>query len=107
MIWFAFIAGPLAWALRELVSYALVRPSCVSGTIQWLLLTAAATLALTVSGALAGRMCLVHSGGRSDDGGSASDRAWFMATVAVSLDLLVALLIVVSVVSELVLSPCE
>ena len=103
----ALIAGPLAWALRQLVSYALVRPSCAVGSAKWLLLIAAAMLLLTLSGAAAGRVCLVRSGARGGDAGSAGERAWFMATVAVGLDLLIALLIVVSVVSELVLSPCE
>ena len=107
MIWFALIAGPLAWALRELVGYALVRPSCVAGTTQWLLLTAAAMLALTLSGVVAGRICVVRAGGGRDDGGSPADRAWFMGTVALGLDLLIALLIVLSVVSEITLSPCE
>ena len=107
MIWFALMAGPLAWAFRELVSYALVRPSCVAGTTQWLLLTATAMVALTLGGAVAGRACVVRSADGRDDGGRAVDRAWFMGTVALGLDLLVALLIVLSVVSEIALSPCE
>lgn len=107
MIWFALIAGPLAWAVRELVSYALVTPSCLGGTTRWLFLTAAAMFALTLSGALVARVCLIRLGRGSDSGGAAADRALFMATVAVTLDLLVALLIGLSVISELALSPCE
>jgi len=107
MIWFALIAGPLAWAVRELVSYALVTPSCRSGTTRWLFLTAAAMCALTLSGALVGRVCLIRPERGSDSSSRAAERAFLMATVAISLDLLIALLIVLSVVSELALSPCE
>ena len=107
MIWFAFIAGPLAWAVRELVSYALVRPSCVAGGTRLLLATAAAMLALAVSGAVAGGVSLARVRGARDDGGHPVNRARFMATVTVGFDLLVAVLILLSVVSELALSPCE
>jgi hypothetical protein len=107
MIWFALVAGPLAWASRELVSYALVRPSCVIGSTQLLFVTAAVMLGLALSGALAGRVCLVRSRGARDDGGRPVDRNWFIASVAVGLDVLVAVLIILSVVSEFTLSPCE
>jgi len=60
-----------------------------------------------VSGAVVARVCLIRSGRGSDAAGASADRAFFMATVAVSLDLLVALLIGLSVISELALSPCE
>jgi hypothetical protein len=105
MIWFALFAGPVAWALRQLASYALVSPACGMGSTQPLIAIAAAMLGLTLLGAWTGRLCLTRS--RADGRGAVMMRASFMASVAVGLNLLVALLIVLSTVAEFILSPCE
>ena len=105
MIWLAFLAGPTAWALRELISYALVTPSCAAGSTQPLVATAAMSLALTLIGAWVGWASLRQS--RADAGGHVMVRASFLATMTLGLNVLVALLIVLSSVAEFVLSPCE
>lgn len=105
MIWLAFLAGPAAWALRQLVSYALVRPACGAGTTQPLIWMAGAMLGLTAIGLWAGWASLVRS--RDAAAGTVALRASFMAIVTVGLNLLVALLISLSSVAEFVLSPCE
>ena len=105
MIWFALFAGPVAWALRQLASYALVASACGEVRTRWLIAIAAAMLAMTLLGAWTGRRCLIRS--RRGHGEAVMMRASFMASVAVGLNLLVALLIVLSTVAEFILNPCE
>jgi hypothetical protein len=105
MIWFALLAGPVAWALRQLASYALVTPACRLGGTQPLVAIAATMLGLTLIGTWVGARCLVRS--RHSRDGAVAVRASFMAMVAMGLNLLVALLIALSTVAEFVLSPCE
>jgi hypothetical protein len=104
MIWFALFAGPVAWALRQLASYALVASACRAISTGPLIAIAATMLAMTLWGAWTGWLCLIRSRGHA---GAVMMRASFMASVAVGLNLLVALLIVLSTVAEFVLSPCE
>jgi hypothetical protein len=105
MIWFAFLAGPLAWALRELVSYALVRPACATGTPQLLVTAAAVMLGVTLIGIWVGWASLARP--RGESAGTVAVRASFMANVTIGLNLLVALLIILSAIAEFVLNPCE
>ena len=105
MIWVAFLAGPLAWGFRELISYALVRPACAAGGTQPLVGTAAVMLGVTLIGAWFGWASLARTRGNASD--MVAVRASFMANVTVGLNLLIALLIVLSSVAEFVLNPCE
>lgn len=105
MIWFAFLAGPVAWALRQLISYALVRPACAAGGTQPLVAIATGMLGLTLIGVWTGWASLARARGESAH--PVAVRASFMATVTVGLNLLVALLIILSSVAEFVLNPCE
>ena len=66
---------------------------------------AAAMLGLTAIGLWAGWASLVRS--RGGAAGTVAVRASFIATLTVGLNLLIALLIVLSSVAEFVLSPCE
>jgi hypothetical protein len=52
-LWFAFLAGPAAWTLHELLSYALVKLACETGAGFVLHLVSLLTLALAVAGAFA------------------------------------------------------
>ena len=107
LLWFSLLAAPTAWALDEVISYALVKPVCFGDATFALTAINAAAFALAAVGAMVGRACLARAKGASDDGGRQVDRSYFMALVAISLNVLVALMIVFATVPHFVLSPCE
>lgn len=51
LLWFGVMAGPIAWSLHLLVSYALVQPACEHGLAFLLYLVSLATLAIATLGA--------------------------------------------------------
>ena len=107
LLWFAVLAGPVAWALDELISYASVKPVCFADARFTLTAINLGALALVGAGALAARSCLTRLKEASDDGGRRVDRSYFMAVGALALNALVALLIVFATFPHFVLSPCE
>jgi hypothetical protein len=107
LLWFSFLAAPTAWALAELIGYALVKPVCFGDATFALTAVNGAAFALVIAGALVGRACLLRARGGSDDGGRDVDRSYFMAVVAIAFNALVGLLIVFATISHFVLSPCE
>ena len=107
LLWFALLSAPVAWALDELISYAVVKPVCFADAKFTLTAISAAALVLVLAGAFTARACLARLQGASDDGPRRVDRSYFMALVAVAFNLLVALLIVFATIPHFVLSPCE
>jgi hypothetical protein len=107
LLWFSFLAPPVAWALDETISYALVKPVCFANARFALTAINGAALLLVIAGALVGRACLVRAREGIDDGGRRIDRSYFMAVVAIAFNVLVALLIVFATIPHFVLSPCE
>jgi hypothetical protein len=107
LLWFSFLAAPAAWALDELISYALVKPVCFADATMMLTAINGSALLLVIAGALVGRACLLKAQGAADDGGRPVDRSHFMAIVAIAFNVLVALLIVFATIPHFVLSPCE
>jgi hypothetical protein len=107
LLWFSFLAAPVAWALDELISYALVKPACFADAPYTLTAVNGAALALVIGGALIGRACLNRTQGALDDGGRQVDRSYFIAIVAIAFNALVGLLIVFATIPHFVLSPCE
>jgi hypothetical protein len=115
-LWFAVLSAPVAWALDQLISYALIKPVCVADATFALTAISAAALALVITGALVGRACLtrIHDAGRLSridaatvGGGRRIDRSYFMALVGIAFNILVGLLIVFATIPHFVLSPCE
>ena len=107
LLWFSLLAGPVAWGLDELISYAAVKPACFADARLTLTAINGAALLLVVAGAWTGRTCLTRAAGAREDGGRQIDRSYFMAVVAIALNLLVGLLIVFATIPHFVLSPCE
>ena len=107
LLWFSFLAAPMAWALAEVISYALMKPVCFGDATFALTAINGAAFALVIAGALVGRACLAKAQGASDDGGRDVDRSYFMALVAIAFNALVGLLIVFATIPHFVLSPCE
>jgi hypothetical protein len=107
LLWFALLAPVAAWALDQLVSYAIVKPVCAADARVTFIAINAAAFALVLVAATTAWSCLVKARGAADDGPRRVDRSYFMAVVALSFNVLIALLIVLATVAALVLSPCE
>ena len=103
----ALFTGPLAWALNQGIGYALVKPACAADLVPIVWSIDAATFGLAGVGAwIAWRWVSLLGPTAAEDGGSVHDRSYFMAIVAVSLNALIALLIVNSLIAHFI-SPCE
>ena len=108
LLWTSMLAGPLAWGLNLQVGYALVKWACSREQAFVLTVVAVITFAATLAGAYLGWSCLLTVRAAADElGGRTIDRSYFMAVIAVGLNLLLALLIAVSSVHQFLLSPCE
>jgi hypothetical protein len=107
LLWTAMLGGPVAWALHFQISYALVKWACSREQRYVLVATALVAAAAALSAAWLAWRCRTMSRDASEAGGSEIDRSYFMANVALGLDLLLALLIILSAVPPFVLSPCE
>lgn len=108
LLWSAMLAGPVAFGFHLQVGYALVKWAC-SRDARWTLSAVAlAALALALAGAWLGWVCLARVRGIADErGGTTVDRSYFMAQVAIGLNLLIALFILNSAFPRFLLSPCE
>lgn len=107
-LWTSFLAGPLAFALNIQFGYAAVKWACSHDQRFVPAIIAVAMLTATLSAAWIGWWCLQQVRSRADErGGSRVDRSFFMAVLAVGLNLLIAMVITATVVSGMILSPCE
>jgi hypothetical protein len=101
------MAGPTAALLDIGAGYALVRWTCATGHKEVLTAISLMTLALTMAGAWTAWICRERLRDANDQGGRIIDRSYFTAIVAIGLNLLNALLILLSTFPHFVLSPCE
>jgi hypothetical protein len=106
-LWAAMLLGPSAWALNELIGYALVKPVCAGGQKILVLGLSAAMLLLALGGLWIGWSCLAELRGARQKGGTRLDRSYFMALVAIGFNALLALLVVTQAVAPFLLNPCE
>jgi hypothetical protein len=106
-LWASMLAGPAAFGLDLQAGYSLVKWACGREATFVLTLIAAACLGITLWGAAVARTSLRQTRAAAEDGGTVLDRSYFMAAVALPLNLLLALLIVLTAVPHFVLSPCE
>lgn len=107
-LWSGILAGPIAWALDLLVSYALVKWVCVSRGYVVLHGVTLLALAIVMGGAMLSWRALRHT--RADaktDGGRPRERARFMAVLGLTLCALFALQIVAGAIPIWVLDACQ
>jgi hypothetical protein len=107
LLWLAMAAGPAAWALNQLLGYALVKPVCRADSVGTLAVLAVVALAITAAGAAVSwshAMTLKHAHLKGE---RFEDRSLMLAVSGVALNALLALLIVTSAVAPAFLSPCE
>jgi hypothetical protein len=103
----SFLAGPLLWGLNLQIAYALVKWACSREQTFLLILVPALSLVATLGAAWLAWSCRNMLRETTDEGGTQEDRSHFLAIVAFGLNLLLALLIVLTAVPPLMLSPCE
>lgn len=106
-LWFAVLAGPLAWMLGLNAGYGFVRVACAKNTNLSIHLVSLATLLLALSGGWVAWREWTRTGRRwpgEEDGPLA--RAEFMAAIGVLASALFSLAIVLQWVAALFFNPC-
>jgi hypothetical protein len=107
-LWTGILAGPVAWALDLLVSYALVKYVCASGHRAILHGVALGAFALVCGGAVVSWRALQETGDDIRIAGEASpQRARFMAMLGLTASALFALQILAGAVPPTVLDACS
>ena len=96
-LWFGLFAGPLAWTLHELLSYALVRFACANNTGFLLNVVTLGCLAIAAAG---GYVALRAYGMESHD------EAKFLAGAGVLVSGLFIFAIVMESIPNMMVSPC-
>jgi hypothetical protein len=107
LLWFSVLSGPAAWALNQLIGYALVKPVCAAGAGLALALVSAAALALVAVGGWTAWSCLVRVRGAGEFGEDREARSQFLAIAGLGLNGIIGLLILTAAVPPFLLSPCE
>jgi hypothetical protein len=108
LLWTAMLAGPIAAALNLQLGYALVKWACANRRTDVLIVMTVGALATAVVGAAIGWWTLEKIGAAANEqGGRTRDRSYFLAVVAIGLNLLLVLLNVLWAVPAFILSPCE
>ena len=107
LLWLTVLSGPAAWALNQLVGYALVKPVCAADARFTLTGIAILALAVTVAGGWTAWTLLKQLSHADPAGGTREDRSHMLAVGGVALNLLLGLLILISAVQPFFLSPCE
>jgi hypothetical protein len=107
-IWWALIAGFLAWGLDLGLSYMLEQHSCSTGHHYVLHAISFACFAVALSGFFTGLVEFRRFPGDSkEEGGSRVDRAHFQALLGIAFSLSFAVIVIAGAVPRWILSPCE
>jgi hypothetical protein len=107
-LWAGILAGPLAWGLDLMVSYALVKGVCASQRTTLFQAITAAALAIVAGGLVVSSLAVRRTAADvPTDGGAPRQRARFMALVGVTSGALFALAIVANAIPWMVLDACR
>ena len=108
LLWAGILAGPVAWALDLLISYAVVKWTCLRAQ-QWPLdVCTLGALALAAAGAALSWHALQQTMyAEPTDGGAPPQRAKFMAILGVATSALFALQIAAAWIPRWVLDACH
>lgn len=106
-LWFAVLAGPLAWMLGLNAGYGLVRVACARDGMLYLHAISLLTLLLALAGGWVARREWKRSGGEwpGEEGGTLP-RSRFMAALGLLASGLFALVIVAQWIASFFLNPC-
>jgi hypothetical protein len=106
--WFALSLAPAAWLVAQGLGYPLVKRVCATGDTRLLLMLSVMALLMTVAGILLGATSwLSLSGVATDDGGRTIDRRYFVARLAIGFNVLMALLIATTSLSQSAAPGCQ
>ena len=106
-LWFAVLAGPVAWMIGLNADYSLVRVACATGTMLPLHLVTLVTLLLAAAGGVVGWRGWRRGGGEwPGEGGTVLERSRFMSALGLMASALFALAIVAQWLAKLFLDPC-
>ncbi|HEX8211558.1 MAG TPA: hypothetical protein VF584_15405 [Longimicrobium sp.] len=106
-LWFAVLAGPVAWMLGLNVQYSLVRLECENGGVLPLHLVSLATFAIAAAGGVVAWREWRRAGGVwPGEGPGAIPRSRFMAAMGLLGSPLFALAILAQWVASWFLNPC-
>jgi hypothetical protein len=103
----AFFLPMLALAIDQGLTVALVQWVCATGATKTLIIVPGMSLLLILTGTALGGTVVVSLHGANPEGGQPRDPRYFVALMAIALNVLVALLIVTAIVPRQMLSPCE
>ena len=107
LLWTSMFLGPLAVSLDLAAGYALVKPLCANGDPQMLPVLSGAAFVMTLIGTAIGRSCFARLRRTAvDDGGRVIDRSYFIAVVAIGLNVICAVLILTAGGTRFIVS-CE
>ena len=104
-LWVGIVAGPSAWALDLLISYAVVQWTCGGGPPMVLHLISMAALLLIAGGAFVSWSALHYAPGGDLD--QPDQRGRFMALLGLSMCGLFALVVIATAVPRWVLDACH
>jgi hypothetical protein len=108
LLWIPVLAGPIAWAFAEQLSYLLTPTACWTGNPWMLYLPPLGTLLIVLAGAaLAHRRWRREPGGSSETGYPGDSRARFLALAGFWLCVAFAVVIVAEAVPDLILRVCD
>lgn len=108
LLWIGVLAGPVAWALHEQVSYMMAETACHSGTVIYQHLATLGTLAVALAGVLiAWRRLQRAPEGSTEKGDPRASRIHFMALAGVTCGAWFALAILAAWIPNLILGPCQ
>lgn len=107
MLWFAVLAGPVAWTIGLNLDYSLVRVACVRETMLLLHLVTLVTLALAAAGGWVAWREWGRAGAElpGEEGGTLP-RSRFMSVLGLLGSAFFALVIVAQWIGKLFLNPC-
>ncbi|HEX6042811.1 hypothetical protein [Longimicrobium sp.] len=106
-LWFAVLAGPLAWMLGLNAQYGLVRVACAKDNMLYLHALSVLTLALALSGGwVAWREWKRAGGEHPGEEGGTIPRARFMAFLGMLASALFSLTILAQWTASFFLNPC-
>ena len=106
-LWFAMLAGPIAWMIGLNADYSLVRVACAKGTMLPLHLVTLVSLGVALAGAAVAWREWRRTGEEvPGEGGSPVDRARFMSAVGIMTAVFFALVIIAQWTAKLFLDPC-
>jgi hypothetical protein len=108
LLWIPVLAGPIAWALTEQLSYMLTPTACWTGNHLMLYLVPLGTLLIVLAcAALAHRRWKREPEGSTEKGDPGDSRARFMAMAGFWLCVSFAVVILAETVPNLILRVCD